>query len=318
MPMPPDTAAGLVDVHHHVVPGAYRAELERSGHSAVGGIPLPPWDPESMLERMGALGIEHAVVSISAPALVPVAAGRRAELARECNEELAALAKARPGRLGAFATLPLPDVDAALAEIDHALGPLGLDGVALLTNYGGRYPGDETLRPVLEELDRRRAVAHVHPNLPPEMPEARLLLPPPVLEFTFDTTRALADMIATETLERQPGIAFVLSHLGGALPFLAWRLSMLDAVPSAAHPERPRMPVREQLRGLYYDTAVAAGPENLRLAAELLGTDRILYGSDTPFAPAPFVEANTRGLEVLDAAARGAVGRENALRLLGR
>ncbi len=316
MPLPP--AAGLIDVHHHVVPGAYRAELQRSGHSTVGGIPLPPWDPETMLERMDALGIGRAVVSISAPALVPVAAGWRAELAGVCNEELAALSQAHPSRLGAFATLPLPDVDAALAEIGHALGPLGLDGVALLTNYGGRYPGDPAFRPVLEELDRRGALVQVHPNLPPEMPAARLRLPPPVIEFAFDTTRAVVDMIASETLERYPRVAFILSHLGGTLPFLAWRLSMLDAVPSAAHPDRPRTPVREQLRGLYYDTAVAAGPENLRLAAELLGTDRILYGSDTPFAPAPFVDANTRGLEELDPAARDAVRRDNALRLLGR
>ena len=295
----------LIDFHHHVVFDAYRAALERSGDGTVGGVPLPPWDEASMLARLDELAIDRAIVSVSTPAVVPVPAGDRAALARDCNDEAAALVAAHPERLGAFAVLPLPDVDAALAELDR----VALDGVTLLTNYEGRYLGHESLRPLLEELDRRAALVHVHPNLPPPMAAAGLVLPAPVLEFTFDTTRAFADLIATGTLERYPRIRFVLSHLGGTLPFLAWRLSVLDAFT-----DRP--PALEQMRRLWFDVAASGAPANLRFAIDVLGADRLVYGSDTPFAPAPFVDANTAGLDALDEAERVAIQHANAEALL--
>ncbi len=224
---------------------------------------------------------------------------------------MADLSARHPGTLGGFALLPLPDVDAALAEITYALDVLRLDGVAVLTNYEGRYLGDRWFEPVLAELDRRHAVVHVHPNLPPAMADARLLLPAPVLEFTFDTTRMVAELILTETPARYPNLKLVLSHLGGTLPWAAWRLSMLDEFPSAGGGRRE--PVHDQLRRFYYDVALSASPEALQLAAEVVGTDRLLYGSDIPFAPAPFVAKNTAQVDP-NLAART---RDNAQRLFG-
>ena len=95
-------------------------------------------------------------------------------------------------RLGALAVLPLPDVDAALAEIAHALDVLDLDGVGLLSNYRGVYLGDPRLEPVMAELDRRKAVAFVHPTIPPPWDAFTLDIPAPVLEYTFDSTRMSA------------------------------------------------------------------------------------------------------------------------------
>lgn len=132
-----------------------------------------------------------------------------------------------------------------------------------------------------------------------------------MLEFTFDTTRAFADLIVTGTLGRFPCIRFVLSHLGGTLPFLAWRLKVLDAY---APPGRP--PVLDQLRTLWFDVAASGAPENLRFAIELLGAGRIVFGSDTPFAPAGFVDANTAGLDALDEDERAAIAHGNAAALL--
>jgi predicted TIM-barrel fold metal-dependent hydrolase len=223
-----------------------------------------------------------------------------------------------PGRVGGFAVLPLPDVAASLAELTYALDELHLDGVSLLTNYAGRYLGDPAFAPLLEELDRRATIVHVHPNLPPPMPQARLQLPAPVLEFTFDTTRMIADLILTETLHRYERLTLVLSHLGGTLPWVAGRLAMLDGFPSAVPGNRSREPVRDQLRRLYYDLALAADPLMLRLAVDIVGADRLLYGSDIPFAPDDFVDRNTRELSVSrDGADLAAVTRENAERLFG-
>jgi 6-methylsalicylate decarboxylase len=287
---------GLVDVHHHVVPAVYRAAINTATDGTVGGIPQPPWSEARMLEQMTELGIARAVVSVSAPALAPIAPEDRAPLARACNEDIAALRDRNPSMVGGFAVLPLPDVGAALAELAHALDVLHLDGVSLLTNYDGVYLGDATFEPLLAELDRRAAVAHVHPNLPPPMPAAQLLLPAPVLEFTFDTTRMIAEMILTETLQRYERLNLVLSHLGGTLPWVAWRLSLFDDFPSARNPGRPREPVLQQLRRLYYDLALSAHPAGLRMAADVVGADRLLFGSDIPFAPEKFINANRSAL----------------------
>lgn len=303
--------SGLIDVHQHLVPPDYRAAVDAATGGSVGGIPQPAWDETSMLARMEALHIDRAVLSVSAPALAPLGAADRPALARSCNQTMADLSARHPGRVGGFALLPLPDVDATLAEIAYALDVLRLDGVAVLTNYEGRYLGDRRFAPVLAELDRRHAVVHVHPNLPPAMADARLMLPAPVLEFTFDTTRMVAELILTETPARYPNLKLVLSHLGGTLPWAAWRLSMLDDFPSADGGRRE--PVRDQLRRFYYDLALSASPEALQLAAEVVGTDRLLYGSDIPFAPAPFVEKNTAAVDP-NLAART---RDNAQRLFG-
>lgn len=303
--------SGLIDVHHHVVPQVYRSAITAATDGTVGGVPQPAWSEHAMLERIDALGVERAVVSISAPALEPVPAEARAQVARDCNDAMADLCARNRGIVGGFAVLPMPDVPASVTEVARALDDLHLDGVALLTNYGGRYLGDATFAPLLGELDRRAAVVHVHPNLPPPMPDARLMLPPPVLEFTFDTTRMVAEMILTETLQRYSRMTLVLAHLGGTLPWVAWRLSMLDDFPSASGGRRE--PVRDSLRRLYYDVALSADPATLALAADVIGTDRLLYGSDFPFAPDDFIDRNTANVD----AALAAATRDNAARLLG-
>lgn len=312
------SVSGLIDVHHHIVPAAYRSAIDAATDGTVGGIPQPAWSETAMLELMNELGIQKAIVSVSAPALAPIRPQARATLARTCNKEIADLKRAHHDRIGGFALLPMPDVSASLAEIAFALDELGLDGVALLTNYDGRYLADPLFAPLLDELDRRAAVVHVHPNLPPPAQTIGLKLPPPVVEFTFDTTRMVAEMILAETLHRYEHLTFVLSHLGGTLPWLAWRLSMLDDIPSAINAGSPREPVRQQLRRLYYDLALSADPANLRLAAEVVGIDRLLYGSDFPFAPTNFIDRNNQGLsERLDGADIAAATCDNAERLLG-
>lgn len=92
-------------------------------------------------------------------------AGEARELARACNEYAAGLSRAHPGRYGYFAVLPMPDTDAAIAEACHALDQLGANGVVLLGSTQGQFLGDLRFEPLMAELDRRRAVVFVHPNL---------------------------------------------------------------------------------------------------------------------------------------------------------
>src|SRR5262249_25467420 len=122
------TETHRIDVHHHILPREYLASLARMGISAGGGIPSPAWSREEALGVMDRRGIQAAVASISAPGVHFGAAAAARDLARRCNEISARLIADHPTRFGGFAILPLPDVDGAMRELEHALDTLGLDG----------------------------------------------------------------------------------------------------------------------------------------------------------------------------------------------
>lgn len=303
-----------IDTQHHILPPRYVAEVgaEAIGRTLVSGS-VPAWTPEHSLAAMDRHGIATAVVSMSAPGFpVPDAIG----LCRHCNDYAAELANRHPGRFGSFASLPLPDVEASLAEMARALDALGADGICLLTSYDGRYLGDPAFRPVMDELERRGAVVYVHPN---EQPGAFLGgLPPASLEFPFDTTRAIANLLFTGTFLRTRGVRYIFSHAGGTIPMLAERLARLERRPDlkAQAPDG----VLAELRRLHFDVALSAGPLTLGALLRFTTPDRVLFASDFPHAPEPAMAGSVEGLAQagLPAEALGLIERGNALRLMPR
>jgi predicted TIM-barrel fold metal-dependent hydrolase len=313
-----------IDVHHHILPPEYVAALAGLGIAGGGDIPFPPWSVAGTLEMMDRQGIAAAVTSVSAPGVHFGDAAFARDLARRCNDAAAGLVADHPTRFGAFATLPLPDVDGALRELERALGPLGLDGIVLLASQSdGRYLGDPQFDELFAELERRACVVFVHPTIPKTSEALPIGVPGFATEFTFDTTRAVANLIWTGTIERCPNVRFILSHAGGTAPFLAWRWSLLDLHPkigSELHTRAPRG-FMHYLRMLHYDTALSANPHALRSLCELVGPGQILFGSDFPFAPEPIAAASIAGLASFDAFDAGAlrrIERDNALALLPR
>ena len=119
----------------------------------------------SAIRFLDATGIETAYLSISSPGVL-LDGSDAADLARSVNDTAAELIDRHPGRFGAFAALPLPDIDAGIAEIARALDDLHLDGVGLLTHHGDVYLGDPRLDVVFDELNRRAATVFVHPTSP--------------------------------------------------------------------------------------------------------------------------------------------------------
>ena len=220
-----------IDVHHHIVPPEYLEALRGIGVEKSGGARFPDWSPETTLEVMDQNGIATAMTSISAPGIYFGDDAFTRDLARRCNEIAAGLVSDHPGRFGAFAALPLPDVDAALQELEYALDTLGLDGVALMTSVGRKYLGDSSFDPLFEELNRRKAVVYTHPNVPPGSDVPELTWPAHIIEFMFDTTRAATNMVLNGTLERYQDLTLILSHAGGAIPYLAGRIAFADRVP---------------------------------------------------------------------------------------
>lgn len=306
--------AGLIDVHHHILPPAYVTALgNRMGAQGLTGA-TPRWSPEISLEAMDRNGIAAAVASISSPGVWLGNVAESAALARACNDDAARLVQDHPSRFGFFATLPLPDVDAALREAERAFDTLGAEGVCLLTNFGGIYPGDARLAPLFAELDRRGAVVFFHPTASSgwaQLPE----VPWPTLEFPFDTTRAITSLLMGGTLARCRDIRFIFAHAGGAVPFLAERIARLNVLPAF----REAVPdgVLPTLARIHVDVALSANPLIFASLQQIVAPERIVFGSDYPHAGEPTMAATAAGLSRLglDEAAHRAIARDTALRL---
>lgn len=306
-----------IDVHHHIVPSEYVSALAEIGVTGGGGVPFPNWSPQRSLDAMDRNGIATAITSISSPGVYFGDNTFAQDLARRCNEFSANLINEHPTRFGAFAVLPLPDVDRALREAACALDTLKLDGIVLLSNVGGRYLGDPEFDELFDELNRRKAVVYIHPTDPPEGNRSKLQIPSSLIEFVFDTTRAVANLVYSGTLERCPDIRFIIAHAGGTAPYLAWRISLFQYQPAGMLPQG----VITYLKRLYYDTALSAVPYALQSLQELVDPSHILFGTDYPFAPESVISFSMKGLkddESFDDRALKAIAQENALRLFPR
>lgn len=310
-----------IDVHQHVFPPKYLAALERMGvQEEAGGIDFPQWSPAAALETMDRFGIQAGVVSVSSPGVWFGDAAVARDLARMSNEYLASLVREHPTRFGAFASLPLPDTGAAVAEAAYAFDTLGCDGVVLLASVADRFLGDPDFEELMQELNRRKAVVFVHPNLHSTSQKLGLDIPGTLFEFIADTTRAVLNMVLSGTLERYPDIRWILSHAGGAVPFLAWRWTLAEIIP-ATKAKVSQGGVLKYLRRLYYDTTLSPSPYALKPVMDLAGPSQILFGSDFPYAPPPIVAAEVEALDrldVFDAASRAAMEETNALALFPR
>lgn len=270
-----------IDVHHHILPDFFWRETN-DAHNPVGGIAPPPWDAGMMVSFMDEAGIDVAVTSISTPGVHVGDDARARSLARRCNELSAQLMQAHPTRLGGFAALPLPDVDGALEELAYALDVLKLDGVVLFSNANGIYLGDARFEPVFTELERRKAVVFVHPTASPDPLAHQLGLPDSLIDFTADTTRAVAQMHYSNRFARTPGVKYIFSHAGGTAPYLAGRWGIVDEMNVIPGGEE-RGAIGDTLRRLYWDTALSFRDPILRMLRDVVGLDQVLFGSDFPY-----------------------------------
>ena len=192
-----------IDVHAHFVPSFYRQALLEAGQDHPDGIKaIPEWSEQAALTLMDRLGIQTAMLSISSPGVHFGDPAAATDLAHRANNEGQRLREAHTGRFGYFACLPVPEIDAAVSEARRALDELDADGVVLQTNHQGVYLGDEMLDPLYRELNERNAVVFLHPTSPHCSAEALALgYPRPMLEFLFDTTRSVTNLVLSGALE---------------------------------------------------------------------------------------------------------------------
>jgi aminocarboxymuconate-semialdehyde decarboxylase len=270
-----------VDIHHHMLPDFFWQATNEADHP-VGGIAPPPWSRASALSFLDDAGIDVAVTSISTPGVHTGDDTAARALARRCNELAAELTRDRPDRFGGFACLPLPDVDGALAELAYALDDLRLDGVVLFSNARGTYLGDPQFAALFDELQRRAAVVFVHPNPSPDPGAHAPGLPDSLIDYPADTTRAIARLHYGNTFARTPDVTYIFAHAGGTVPYLAGRFAIIDqmhVIPGA----EARATAAETFRRLYWDTALSWSDPVLRMLRDVVGIDRVLFGSDYPY-----------------------------------
>jgi 6-methylsalicylate decarboxylase len=270
-----------IDVHHHILPQFFwRATNE--GSNPVGGLAPPPWSMEAAVAYLDDAGTQVAITSISTPGVHMGDDAAARELARRCNEFSATLIQERPDRFGGFAALPLPDVEGSLRELEYALDVLKLDGVVLFSNARGVYVGDKKCAPVFTELEQRKAVVFVHPTMSPDPSAHSLGLPDTLIDFTADTTRAIAQLHYGNTFARTPNIKYIFAHAGGTTPYLATRFSIVDEMNFIPGAEE-RGTAADMFNRLYWDTALSWHAPNMRMLKSVAGVDRILFGSDFPY-----------------------------------
>jgi predicted TIM-barrel fold metal-dependent hydrolase len=272
--------AKIIDVHSHPI-------LPYGQGAPVGlGQPQPEWSVESAISYMDEHDISACV--LSDPDSANHARGQEArDIARRVNETLADIVSRWPSRFGAVATLPGQDADGAATEIVYALDILKMDGVSTSTSISDVYLGEPQFDPWFEELNRRGATLFVHPTFTKASQTLLIGLNPSVLEFMFDTTRMIANMVATGAKKRFSNIKIISTHGGGTIPYLVNRIQVLEHAfgVGTGRLELPPEEVREGIASFYYDLTAATSEAQLGAILKLVPVSQLVMGLDFPLMP---------------------------------
>lgn len=277
-------------------------------------------DAARSLEDMDRNGVATAVLSIPSPGAWYGEVQLARRIARDANDRAAALVSDHKGRFGMFATLTLPDLDSSLDEVAYALDQLHADGIHMWTNYGDFWVGDPRLWPLLEELNRRKAVVYTHPTTPSCCGHLQAEAPVTLIEYGTDTTRAIASLVFSGAASRYPDIRWIFSHAGGTMPFLLERFLQQGEIQARTPEGAKRIPhgVLYELQRLYFDTAQSANPYAMGPLSRLVAKTQICLGSDFPYRA---IADNVKGLAscgVFNRSDLEQIERANAARLLPR
>jgi aminocarboxymuconate-semialdehyde decarboxylase len=323
----------IVDFHNHYYPPEY-VEALRTSASVVKvtyddeGNPCVhyPGDYNILVPghrdldyRQGVLqehGVDTQVLSFTTPGVHVEPADVAVRLARQINDAFAKAKRDRRGRFTALATLPLNDPAASVVELERAMKDLGLPGAMVFSNVNHVALADERFAPLWRKADELGAVIYIHPTDPAGVEAMLDFWLMPLVGFLMDTTLAASKLVFTGVVERHPNIKWVLTHMGGAIPYLAERLDRGYRAFADCRQHISRPP-SEYLKTFYYDT-VNFNPDAVEFAIKFAGPDHIMAGSDYPhqIGSIPLMIDTIRGLHADDSVKRQIFG-GNASRLLG-
>lgn len=285
-------------------PYRFRVDREKGIMTTFLGLKLPFSTEEERVAEMDRIGIDAQIISVRTAALLSWeelsrSLQTRLALAQAINDYLASICRRYPDRFMAYADIPLSieDVDVATREMVRSIDDLGLHGISLLTHYDNKYLDAPEFQPLFEEANRRRMVIFLHPTHPVGKEVLMDYSMYALVGFPYDTTLTAARMVYSGLTERFPDITFILSHAGGMIPFLWWRIDMgytLDFPGCREHLHRPPSYYFERF---YYDTALS-DTESLMLTYERVG-DHLMLGTDHPFTDTG-IQRTVAAIEAMD------------------
>jgi len=323
----------IIDFHNHYYPPAYVKALESStsrvrvtydadGNPCVHypgdyNILVPGHRDIAYRQRvLDEHGVTTQVLTFTTPGVHVEPPEVAIRLAREINDAFAQVIQERAGRFTALATLPLNDPAASVVELERAMKNLGLPGAMVFSNVNHVALADDGFAPLWKKADELGAVIYIHPTDPSGVDAMLDYWLMPLVGFLMDTTLAASKLVFSGVVARHPRIRWVLTHMGGAIPYLAERLDRGYRAFAGCRRNIDRPPT-EYLKQFYYDT-VNFNPSAIRLALEFAGPDRILAGSDYPhqIGSIPLMLESIRSLEI-DEVVRQKILGGNAAALLG-
>jgi predicted TIM-barrel fold metal-dependent hydrolase len=246
---------------------------------------------------MDRLGIATSLLSISSPGVRFGDDAAARTLARQVNEDGKRLVESHPGRFGFFGSLPVPDIAGAIDELGYCYDVLGADGVVMLTHAGDTYLGHLDLEPLFDELDRRHARLFIHPTSPLCWEQTSFGRTRAMIEFLFDTSRAVVNMILNGVIARHPNVEVIVPHAGASLPVIADRVAAFAFILEDLDPNAD---VYRDLARLHYDLAGFPLPRQLDALLALTTAGHLHYGSDYPFTPEAVVEILAEPLDAIE------------------
>ncbi|QLY28495.1 amidohydrolase [Nocardia huaxiensis] len=273
-----------IDIHAHLWTDDYLDLLVELGHTDTDtqrgmGAGLGA-ELEARLRLMDSAGVDMQV--LSAPPQLPYGEDREKAIAAAqfVNDQYTDVVSRNPHRFRAFASTPMPHIDASLAEIGRALDELGMVGVAMNTTVLGRALVDPEFAPIFAELDRRAAVLYLHPAgnsaCSPLIADYHLTW---MAGAPIEDTISVMQLITHGFPLRYPNIRIINSHLGGALPMLLQRADNQYLWEAPGTPELPSTLARM----MWYDTVGHGHLPALRAAIDSFGADRLILGTDFPY-----------------------------------
>ncbi|KAF9893492.1 hypothetical protein FE257_010804 [Aspergillus nanangensis] len=283
------------------------------------GWPTPSWSLEQDEKSNKRFDITTTILSITAPGVCVLADRQeRADVARRVNEYAAKLRDAQPKKYGFFAVLPdLLDKEDTIEEIKYSLDVLKADGVVLYTRYrtSYHYLGHSAFKDIWAELDKRSAVVFVHPTHP-ESTELVSGIPQSIMQYPLETTLSAFDMIVNKTVRSYSNCKIILSHGGGALPYMIQRPASVLPKNEKEHEE-----FMDDARSFYYDVALCGGDAPMAVLEKFVKPGHLLFGSDVPYAGDEIVAYHVdrfNAYKFKDPKLAQQVNWENALKLFPR
>lgn len=286
----------IIDVHSHFTCDEYLESLKRHGKENEDGFPTPKWSIEEHLQSMEKAGIEKSLISVSSPHFWYGDAKESAEISRALDECAAKYKRMYPDKIMFAAAPPVPDIEAAISEVNYAYDVLNADAVKLPSNADGIYLGDERYNPLFDTLNKRKAVVLIHPTAPKKYPDGCFTsVPLPLFEFIADTTRAVINLITSGTLEKYPNVKVIVPHCGSFLPNVIDRLSGITKVLAAKGIGEP-VETKNSLNSLYFDIAGDALSSGIKILLTLTDENHILFGGDFPYTPSERIAGKVNAL----------------------